>query len=200
MTSIKKLAAAILCAFAFQRSVHVKFRDIAFQFRMGAGFPGDVNRTHPAEIEAALIAVATPPTAYGQAVLLAAANAGVRPYAAADASDSTDSIPFGLTVRPFPTQQATGGMTSTIGAATPPTSGVINVARNALIMIQLNTGVAAAAKGGRVYVWCAATSGDHTQGGFETEASSGNTVRLDPRYTYNGPADSSGVTELSCNI
>ena len=178
-----------------------KTRDAAFPFRMGAGFPGDVNRTHPAEIEAALISVATPPTAYGQAVKVAAGNS-VRPFAVADASDAVDDIAFGATVRPYPMQPSTAtnyGATA-FGAATPPVSGVIDVARSALILVQLNTGVAAPVKGGRVYLWCAATAGNHIQGGYETEFSAGNTVRLDGRFTYNGPADASGVVELSCNV
>ena len=32
-----------------------KTRDVAFTFRMGAGFAGDVNRTHPASIEPVMI-------------------------------------------------------------------------------------------------------------------------------------------------
>lgn len=188
-----------------KKCYRMKFKDsyTAFQFRMPAGFPGDVNRTHPAEIEATLIDASAPPTLYGQFVLMDATTQGVRPYAAGDASDSVTSIPWGVTVRPFPTQQTTTGTAYGaigFGAATPPVAGIIDVARNALIMGQLNVGVTAPVKGGRVYIWCAATSGNHIQGGIETAASSGNTVELDQRFVFNSPPDANGVVELSVNI
>lgn len=180
-----------------------KTRDAAFQFRMGAGFSGDVNRTHPAEIEAALIDASAPPTMYGQPVLVDATTQGVRPYAAGDQSNTVESIAFGFTVRPFPTQQTTSNQNfapASFGSATPPVSGVIDVLRNGLIMAKLNHGVTAPVKGGRVYIWCAATSGNHIQGGLETAYSAGNTVVLDGRYTYNGGMDSSDVAEISVNV
>lgn len=182
--------------------VDVSTRDVAFQFRMGAGFAGDVNRTHPAEIEPALINTTTPPNAYGQFVLVDTATNSVRRYGASDASDTVLSLPFGATVRPFPIQQQAASNFGAVafGSATPPTSGVIDVLRAGLIMAQLNAGVTAPTKGGPVFIWCAATSGDHIQGGLETEESSGNTVELDPRYTYNGPADINGIVEISVNV
>ena len=181
--------------------IRFKTRDVAFQFRMGAGFAGDVNRTHPAEIEPALIRAATPPTAYGQIVVVGTGNA-VRPLAVADASDAVELTPFGMTVRPYPAQQSSASNygAAALGASTPPTTGTIDVCRAGLVLAQLNAGVTAPVKGGRVYVWCAATAGDHIQGGLETEASAGNTVELDSRYTYNGPADASGIVEVSCNV
>lgn len=185
---------------AVRGAIRARTRDVAFPFRMGAGFAGDVNRTHPAEIEAALINTTTPPTLYGQVVVVNATGNNVRPLAAADQSNATDLTPFGMTVRPYPVQQQTGGMSASIGAATPPVSGVIDILRAGLIMAQLNANVAAPVKGGRVYVWCSATSGDHIQGGLETEYDAGDTVRLDARYTYNGPPDTTGVVEVSCNV
>jgi len=173
---------------------------VAYTYRMPAGFAGDVNRTHPAAVEPALTCVATPPTKYGQIVVVDTATNSVRPLAAGDQSDATLLTPWGVTVRPFPTQQTAGGMTSTIGAATPPVTGGIDVLRSGYIMGQLNANVAAATKGGTVYVWCAATSGDHVQGGYETAFSAGNTVTLDARYKYNGPADSTGIVEISANV
>lgn len=185
------------------KAVRCAFRDsaMAFPFRMGAGFAGDVNRTHPVEIEAALIGGTTAFGRFGNVGVIdtVAANNGVRGINATDQSDATDLVPFGLLVRPFPYQTPAGGA-MTLGAATPPTSGIADMCRNGLIMVQLNTGVAAPVKGGRVYVWAAATSGDHAIGGFETALSSGNTVRLDARYTYNGPADANGIVEISANV
>ena len=56
-------------------------------------------------------------------------------------------------------------------------------------------------KGGAVFVWCAATSGSHIQGGFESVASGGNTAALDTtRYQFNGPADANGNVEVCINI
>jgi hypothetical protein len=183
--------------------VRAAVRDVAFQYRMGAGFPGDVNRTHPAEIEPALLLSTNAAFfAFGQMGIVDTASNSIEPIGVAQASDSVDLLPFGALVRSYPTQQQNGTNygAASIGNVTPPTSGVADFARNALIMVQLNEGVAAPTKGGRVYIWCAATSGDHIQGGYETEASAGNTVRLDPRYTYNGPPDANGVVELSANI
>lgn len=180
-----------------------KTRDAAFLFRMGAGFPGDVNRTHPAEIEAALIDVNSPPTMYGQPVLVDATTQGVRPFGAGDQNDTNEVIAFGFTVRPYPTQQATTSQNyapASFGSATPPISGVMDVLRNGLIMAKINHGSTAPVKGGRVYVWCATTSGNHIQGGLETAFSTGNTVILDGRYTYNGGMDASDVAEVSVNV
>lgn len=184
------------------KGLRAKTRDVAFQFRMGAGFPGDVNRTHPAEIEAALVNVTTPPLIYGQVLIVDGATSSVRPVAAGDQSNTVPLLPFGALVRPYPLQQmtATNYGAAALGAAVPPTSGVVDAIRSGLIMVQLNVGVTAPQKGGAVYVWAAATSGNHIQGGYETAYSAGNTVLLDPRFTYNGPADASGVTELSCNV
>lgn len=180
-------------------------RDMAdpsvFPFRMGAGFPGDVNRGHPASIEPALIDAATPPTSYGQPVLADSSSSGMRPFAAGDTG--VTSI-WGITVRPFPMQASTasayGG--AAFGAATPPTSGAIDVLRSGYIMsTPLPAGSAATSKGGPVFVWCAADSGVHIQGGIESSDSSGNTAALDPaRYQFNGPADASGNVEICCNI
>lgn len=174
-------------------------RDVAFQFRMGAGFPGDVNRTHPASIEPTLIdsADSLPPTAYGQAVLLATANKGVRPYAGGDNATK----PYGVTVRPYPTQQSTGGMSSSLGSATPPTSGVIDVLRSGYIMVQIPTTDAAPVKGGAVFVRIAAGTASDPVGGFKSQADAANTVALDTTMCqFNGPADANGNVELMFNI
>lgn len=198
---LKKLALMVAAALCMNTAVRAKTLDsTAITFRMGAGFPGDVNRTHPAEVEGALTVVANPPTAYGQVVVVNSTGNYVRPLGVADASDATLLTPFGLTVRPFPTQQTTGGMSASLGAATPPTSGVIDVLRAGLIMVQLNDITAALVKGQRVWVWCAATAGVHVQGGIEAVFSAGNTVELDQRYTFNGPADANGVAEISANV
>ena len=177
-----------------------KTRDVAFTFRMGAGFAGEVNRTHPVDILAELIDAAAPPTAYGQAVLVAAANAGVRPFTTGDASQAG----YGVTVRPFPTQQASSatlGAPATIGAATPPTTGIIDVMRRGYIMVSLpSIGTQAApVKGSAVYVRVAAVATTHTPGDFESAADGGNNVLL-TNATFNGAPDANGVVEIAFNI
>lgn len=169
----------------------------AFPFRMPAGFPGDVNRKHPASIEPCLVDASAPPTAFGQAVVVDPTTEGVRPLVAGDSALTTI---YGVTVRPFPFQASTGGSygSAVFGAATPQSPGAIDVLRDGYIMVQLNAGVVATTKGGAVFIWVAATSGAHIQGGFETAAGGGsNTVALDPKfYGYNGPADAAGNIEL----
>lgn len=177
-----------------------RFRDVAFAFRMGAGFAGDVNRTHPAAIEAALQDATNPVNKFGVPVLINASANSVRAIAAGDAS-ATAILPFGFSVRPFPVQASTAGAfgATSFNSGIPQATGAIDILRNGLIMGQLNTG-ATAVKGGAIYVWCAATTGNHIQGGLESVANAGNTALLDPRYTYNGPADATGVVEISVNV
>src|SRR2546429_14565 len=81
--------------------------DAAFAFRMGAGFPGDVNRTHPASVEPALMSN-TPVPFYGFPVVIAADGTnGVRPIGVGDGALTTI---YGVAVRPFPQQAASGGV------------------------------------------------------------------------------------------
>lgn len=173
-------------------------RDVAFTYRMGAGFVGDINRSHPFSAEPCLIDAAAPPLGYGLAVLADPTTNGVRQLAAGDAGGV---YIYGVTVRPFPTQQQSGGMSSAFGSVAPPVSGVIDTLKHGYIMVPIvNTGGAPAAKGGAVFVWAAASGGGHLQGGFETAATGGSTIAL-PNYvaTFNGPADASGIGELAFN-
>jgi hypothetical protein len=178
-----------------------KVRDVAFTFRMGAGFPGDVNRTHPASIEPAYPDSTSPPQYYGQPVLVSSSSHNVRQFST---SDTGVTYAYGCVVRPFPTQQTTtanysGGIT--LGTvAQPPTNQALDVLRSGYIMAQLGDGtLTGAVKGGTVYVWCAASTGHHVQGNFEATASAGNTAQLDSRFTFNGVQDANGVVEISFN-
>lgn len=200
--NLKKILSAIRAAFgAKDRGVYVgraRTCDISFGYRMGAGFPGDVNRTHPANIEPTLIDPSAPPTLYGQAVVVDATSQGVRPLVA---GDSSLTAIYGITVRPFPIQGQSSSNygASNIGAATPPTSQPMDVLRSGYIMSTLS-GSAAAVKGGTVYVWVAASTGTHIQGNFEAAATGGSTIQLDAKTSFNGPADASGVVEIAYNI
>lgn len=181
-----------------KKVVRMKVADVAFTYRMGAGFPGDVNRTHPASISANLVDTTDYPTLYGNPVVYTSANK-VRKIKASDQSNTVDLRPAGLVVRPYPTQQSTASNygQADLGNAAPPVTGIVDVLTKGFAMVKLNTGVAAPVKGGRIFVWAAATSGSHIQGGYETQYSAGNTVQLDASYLYNGPADANGVVEVS---
>lgn len=167
--------------------------DVAFQGRMGAGFPGDVNRTHPVAIEPCLIDEDDPPQLYGIPVLVDAVTQGVRQFVAGDANANAVR-PWGFTVRPYP-QQADSGINygeASLGDATPPQAGVIDICKLGYIMSRVN---GAPVKGGQVYVWCAASAGAHVQGGLEAAADAGNTAPLEHCY-FNGNPDADGVVEV----
>jgi hypothetical protein len=177
------------------KALRMKTRDAAFGFRMGAGFPGDVNRTHPANIEPAMADVEIPPTAFGQGLIVAADGQALRPMVTGDAAQAL----YGVSVRPFPYQQssATNFGATAFGAATPP-PGVIDALRSGYIMTSIPVGQAPI-KGGPVYVWVAASAGAHVMGGFEAVASGANTVLIS-NAQFNGAPDSSGNVELMFNI
>lgn len=199
---LKKMLRAILATFEPKRPGiymgHARTCDISFGYRMGAGFPGDVNRTHPVDIEACLVDPSAPPTLYGQAVVVDATSQGVRPLVSGDSALTTI---YGITVRPFPIQgqSSTNYGASNIGSATPPTSQPMDVCRAGYIMATLS-GTAAAVKGAPVYVWIAASTGSHIQGNFEAAATGGSTIQIDSKTTFNGPADANGVVEIAINI
>ena len=175
--------------------------DSTIKFRMDAGYPGDFNRSHPVSIEPALVGalgVGGSVGQFGLPVIVDGANA-VRSFGA---GDTAVTLVWGFTVRPFPTQQRSGGDSASIGPATPPSAGgVVGVMRSGYIMGRLNDVTATVLKGAAVFVWCAADSGIHKQGGLEVVASGGNTAALDPnRYQFNGPCDAKGNIEVCVNV
>jgi hypothetical protein len=175
--------------------------DVAFTFRMGAGFTGDVNRSHPASIEPALCDPTNPPPAYGTALLAVAGSQGVRGMLA---SDTAVTAIYGVGVRPYPQSpntQTTFGSQSTQPFGTPPPTPnqPIDVLRSGYIMTKVS-GSVAVAKGGAVFVWIAASAGSHVQGGFEASTTAGSTIALDSKTTWNGSADANGIAELAFNL
>lgn len=182
--------AALLFGPAFMRA---QTRDVAFTYRMGAGFPGDINRTSPFSAVPGLINTTTPPRAYGDPVLVNAADSSLRGVVSGDGSTTPAAI-YGVLVRPFPTQQQSGGMSSALGAAAAPTSGVADFLTQGFIMSKLPAG-ASVAKGGQVFVWCAATSGNNIQGALVAAASGTNTLSV-TNARFNGPADANGNVEI----
>ncbi len=172
----------------------------SFLTRMGAGFPGDVNRSNAGQtITPEAADPSHPIPAYGVPVALNATGSGVRPLVATDTSASI----FGLLVREFPVQSMPpnnfGAGQSLTVPAVPPTQGALSVMRRGFMVVNVNaSSSAAAAKGGQVYVWTAATTTGHVQGNFEATASPGNTI-VAPAL-FRGAVDSSGNTEIEFNL
>jgi hypothetical protein len=185
------LAALALIA-GMSEGIRARTHDVAFTYRMGAGFPGDVNRTHPASILPGLFNVANPVRLYGDPVLIT--GVGYRGFIAGDTTTPTTIA--GIAVRPYPTQQTTGGMSASLGAAVPPAGGVGDVLNEGFIIARSNDfATNPPVKGGAVYVWFAASSGVHVQGGFETVATGGSTALIS-NARYNGPPDANGICEI----
>lgn len=198
MKHINSLVTAILAFFVAlfmgPKTFRARTCDVAFPYRMGGGFPGDVNRTHPASIVPRLLNTSVQaPRAYGDPVLMNAADGSVRGLVAGDGSAAPGAI-FGVLVRPYPTQQMTGGPTSTIGAAVPGAGGPGDVLRQGFIMMKLPAGAVVQA-GGQVFVWAAATSGNNIQGRLVAAANGTNTYSV-TNAAFTGPADADGNVEV----
>lgn len=163
----------------------------AYQFRMPAGFAGDLQRAEVATIETQLIDSATPPTVFGVAVKYVAGK--VQPI---NNSADTAALVQGVNLRPYPIQ---GNGTDPLGTSTPPTSGVTDILKRGYVMVSLG-GTTAAAKGGTVYVRVATPSGGKPLGGFEAAADSTNTIAMPSNWYFTGPADAYGITEVAVNI
>ncbi len=166
-------------------------QDISFGFRMGAGFAGDVNRTHPASIVAgAMNTSVQPPRLFGDPVIIDSATSSYRGITTADTSTFACD---GFVVRPYPVQQSDAyGMTATIGNGAPAVNQPVDICSDGFIIVKCNVGTPT--KGGAVYVYTAASTGSHVQGGLE--AAAGSNLTLISNAFFNGPADASGITEL----
>lgn len=166
--------------------------DVAFQYRMGAGFAGDINRTHPFSAFARTPDATNPPTLYGIPVIITSTGT-IRMITTGD-SGLTDID--GISVRPYPIQGASAPSpygAQGIGAVTPPTNQPMDYIESGHIMVPV---VGSPSPRGVVYVWYAAPSGVHITGGFEA-ASSGSTFTIGGNLCYWGSqADASGIAEL----
>ena len=160
-----------------------------FQFRMPAGFAGDLQRAEVATIEAQTIDPAAPPTAFGLPVKLVSGK--IQPVGAGDAATAV----YGINLRAYPIQ---GNGTDPLGTSTPPVSGVTDVLKRGYVMVNLG-GTVDAAKGGAVYIRVAAAASGKPIGGFEAAADSTNTIVVAGAY-FTGPKDAYGVTEVAFNI
>lgn len=197
-TSLLALAASAMALLAARPVVvSAKTRDVAFPFRMGFGFPGDVNRMHPASIVPGLLDTTNTFSAYGLPALFGDGSTGAantyRSTVSADGSATPLNV-AGILVRPFPTQQLSGGVNAGIGPTTPPSSGVADFLESGFIVVKGRAGMNVR-KGGAVHVWVAATSGPSIRGEYQAAGSTTNTITI-ANAMYTGPADADGNVEI----
>jgi hypothetical protein len=186
-------AAALVALAATSGKVQGKTRDIAYTYRMPAGFAGDINRAHPFSVEPVLADPTNPPLLYGNAVMVNTAANTVRQMAAGDTAVTRI---YGIIARDFPVQQTQQTqMSTTPGIGVPPINRALSCLREGYIMVKVN---GSPTKNGAVYLWIAASTGSHVQGTFETTNTAGSTILL-ANAEFNGPADSNGIAELVMN-
>lgn len=174
------------------------FDPMAFQFRMGAGFYGDVNRTHPFTIEPGLLDPTNPPLYYGQAVVVDSVSKKIRRVLS---TDGALTHIYGFAVRPFPFQDpGTAGAygAQTLGGFTSVATNVpVDVMRSGYMINYVN---GTPGKGDPIYIWIAASAAPNYQGFPTQNASGGSTILITPVGTYdttfNGPPDANGAGEI----
>lgn len=163
----------------------------AITLRMNVAIPGAVTRSFPGQvISQEIINASTPPTAYGQPVKLVSGK--VQPMGSTDAA----SLIYGITVRPYPTQDATGA-SSAYGGGTPPTSGLIDVMKVGFIGVTLGLGTAA--RGAQVAVRTTVDSG-HPIGNIEDTVADSTGIVQPANWFFTGPADAAGNVEIAIGM
>lgn len=194
-TSIQVAVMGLLASLAGQSVRAGVTHDVAFTYRMGAGFPGDITRAHPMSVVAGLNNSSVQAVrAYGDAVLVNTADSTIRGVVAGDGSVTAAKI-YGVCVRPYPIQQqAQTNYNTAIGAAAVPAGAVVDTLRQGFIMVKLPAG-AAVTKDGTVYVWCAASASTNVQGQFVAAANGTNTLTV-TNAKFTGPADANGNAEI----
>ncbi len=181
----------------------VKTRDVAFTYRMSAGFAGTVNTSHPATIRGFLKDPTNPPTFFGQAVAINPSSNGVRSYISSDSTTPTDV--FGVIVRPYPFLGSTAPSNAYAGTgSTPPyggnqlPDGAVDVLLAGYIMVAVN---GTPSNGSEAYVWTAASSSPHVQSGWEAASPSSNGFGVTwDKTQFASPPDANGIAELRFNV
>lgn len=172
--------------------------DVAFPYRMGAGFSGDINRTHPFNSEPVPVDPTSPPLFYGSAGIIDGTSKKFRRLLA---GDTAVTFIYGVAARPYPTAAVAPGnfgAAQGFGSGAPPTNQPLSAMRWGYVLVPI---VGTPGKGDPVFVWVAASSGAHVQGGFEAGSTGGSTAALDVNhYTFNGPPDANGIGEIICGI
>ena len=169
---------------------------VAFLFRMPSGVPGATNRAEHLTIEAGLPLVGFLPPGYGLPLAIDPPTGRYRAIVGTD----TAAMIVGMFVRPYPSNSfgtASDGLGTIVNFGN--YAGVINVMRRGYMTVLLG-GVAAAAKGGTVFVRVAAPVAGKPLGGLEAAADAANTVALPNTWYFMGPADAQGNCELAMNI
>lgn len=189
----KSLIALAVSALLQGTFVRARTLDISIGYRMVAGFPGDVNRMHPASIVPRLQDAANPVRLFGDPATLGASNS-VRGFIATDTALTRIR---GVCVRPAVAQPNTGGLTQTFGVGSPPQSAApIDLIEDGYVMVKCNNVAAGAPTlGGAVFVWITASAGADVQGGFRAAASGANTIPIG-NAEWVSPPDANGVAEL----
>ena len=181
-------AVIVMAALASGR-VSARTMDVAYGYRCPAGYAGDINRAHPFSVEPVMQNASTPVLQPGMAVIIdTATNTGRQ----AAAGDTALTRIYGIAAREYPVQQTSGGPTANIGVATLPTNRPMSVLRSGYQLVYCN---GTPTKDGVVYLWIAASSGNHVQGAFEASATGGSTIAV-ANAKWNGPGDSAGIAEL----
>ena len=171
---------------------------VAFLYRMPSGIPGAYNRTEHLTVEAGLPLVGSLPPGYG---LPLAVDPPTGRFRAISGTDTAASV-AGVLVRPYPSASlgvASDGLGTVTNFGT--YAGVINVMKRGYMTVLVG-GVAAAAKGGTVYVriTVSATPAGRPIGGFEAAAEGLTTIALPSTTYWMGPADAQGNGEIAYNI
>lgn len=176
---------------------------VAFLTRMPAGIAGSITRPLESTIEPGILYRSTDalgaafvPAQYGQAVVL---DATAKRYRLPNTGDTAASI-AGFLTRPYP-----GGIAQFNGVlGVTPVDGdhAIDVMRRGYMSQKLRAGTAA--KMGLIYIRIATATTNQPLGGVEAAADGGNTVALDFRSYFMGPAFTDSTfgaeTEIAFNI
>lgn len=168
-----------------------------YQYRMGVGAAGFVNRDQESTLEPNMLDVTNPPTAYGDPVKMGA-NGRIQALAPGD----TAAAIYGWLVRPYPTQAAASGYPQApFGAAAPVPGYACDVMKRGYMVVNLQ-GATAAAPGGAVFVRVSGTvpSGGKLNGvEAAVDGTAANTPQVPGTY-FKGAADNYGSTEIAYNL
>jgi len=181
--------------------------DVAFTYRIPAGFAGDVNRNHPVSIEPALNDATHPVAGYGYPVLVNAAGNGVRGIIGTDTT--LPNGVWGFAVRAFPIQPSTGGAYGaagfdSAGVGVPPPNQPVDIMTEGYMMAKVYAGTPV--KGTAVYVRAViggSSPAGVVVGGLEAanDASGGGAVTVAiPNAYWTGGADSNGFAEFKFRL
>lgn len=159
---------------------------VSYVTRMPAGIAGAISRADSSTVEAIQNDSSFPVLAYGAPYKVVSGKAR------SIASGDTASAVAGFIVRPFPVQS----VTNAFGPAAPDTSGILDAMRRGYMSVVLK-GAVPAAKNAPVFILVATRAGLNI-GDIVASAVASDAVAINA--VFQGPADSTGITEISINI